>query len=500
MKAVGLEGAYQNILFIINLLTGTLLCIYPLEIPYLTKRPSFLVKKLKSENPNKIYEMDYSQELCNLTLYEITKNPKKSIINWSYTFDLYCEREYYNAIITSIIFVGEMLGTLIILPLPDKYGRSKPLKYISLVSLFLHFNLLFSFGPTHLIFLHFLGGFFSQIYPVAYALFTEFYPNEKNGFITGIFNGFYSFMGIVSCPFYIISNNWRYFYLITFLIHCYLTYITFKYFIESPRWLHSVGEKERCIASLLEVAIYNGREKQWNKFQNDNMDLINKIGTPFLEKEGNSNSVASENKTYNIFKILQFKSQRMIFIKNTIIRICSEFNYFGIILNLGKMKGNFYLNSIFAYSGELLSELISGKLADKFGRITLLLISCLIGTIGYILYMVSSSYKFFFVFLAMLGYSGIFNIITIYTPEIYPTKIRNIAYSYTALISRLSPVGVPILTQIMPNIIDYTFIVCGIISGLICLTLEETLGKKILDHIPEEEEENENLKLEFLNH
>ena len=87
MKAVGLEGAYQNILFIINLLTGTLLCIYPLEIPYLTKRPSFLVKKLKSENPNKIYEMDYSQELCNLTLYEITKNPKKSIINWSYTFD-----------------------------------------------------------------------------------------------------------------------------------------------------------------------------------------------------------------------------------------------------------------------------------------------------------------------------------------------------------------------------------------------------------------------------
>ena len=58
---------------------------------------------------------------------------------------------------------------------------------------------------------------------------------------------------------------------------------------------------------------------------------------------------------------------------------------------------------------------------------------------------------------------------------------------------------VPILTKIMPDIIDYTFLISGIISGLLGITLEETLGKKIIDIIPEEVEEYRNsFKTELL--
>jgi MFS family permease len=501
-EVVGLEGSYQTTLLIINWLTGVLPCVYSLQIPFLTKHPSFFVKKLKSENPNKIYEMDFSDELCNSSLYQITKNPKKSINNWSYTFDLYCERESYNTIMTSIIFVGGMIGTLFILPLPDKYGRAKILKLVTLISLILHFNLLFSSGPIHLILINFIGGIFSQIFALGYALFTEFFPKSKNGLLIGIYNAIYPFSGVLFCIYFILANNWRLLYLITSIIHCYYTYITFKYFIESPRWYHSVGDKEKCLESLTELAIYNGTIDGWNIFQKKNPDLINKIGTPFLEKEiteNNSNSEALK-KNYNIFQILKFKSQRNIFFKLTIISVNCSYNYYGIILNLGKMKGNFYLNSIFAFLGEFVSELVTGELADKFGRITVFLWCCAIGTLGYLLYLLSPSFKFLFVFIAMIGYSGIFNTVAIYAPEIYPTKIRNITYSYSSFISRLSPICVPILTQAMPNLINLSFLMSGIIAGLIGLTLEETLGKKIMDNIPEEEEENENLRLEFLNH
>ena len=284
------------------------------------------------------------------------------------------------------------------------------------------------------------------------------------------------------------SNNWRYLYLITFLIHCYYTYITYKYFIESPRWLYSIGEKEKCMHALTEIAICNGNEDEWNIFRANN--------THFFEKE--NSPISENNKNYSIFKILQFKSQRNTFIKITIIMICASYNYFGIILNLGKMKGNFYLNSIHAFLGELVAELLSGKLADKYGRIKIFLLSCIIGTLGYILYLLSPLYKFFFIFIAMIGYSSIFNIICIYTPEIYPTKIRNIAFSYSTFISKLSPICVPILTDLMPNLIDYSFIMCGIIAGIIGLNLEETLGKTLIDIIPEEEEEIENLKMKIL--
>ena len=58
---------------------------------------------------------------------------------------------------------------------------------------------------------------------------------------------------------------------------------------------------------------------------------------------------------------------------------------------------------------------------------------------------------------------------------------------------------VPILTKIMPEIIDYTFLFSGIISGLLGITLEETLGKKIMDIIPEEiEEYRKSIKIELL--
>ena len=495
-ESIGYEGNYQTLLIKINLLTGSLPIIYPLQIPYLTKYPNFFVTK--RNEPNKIYEMEYSHELCDSSLYQISKNPKKSIINWNYTFDLYCQKESYNTIFSSIIFVGGMIGTLLILPLPDKYGRAKVLKYSSFISLILHLNLLFSLGPNHLIVINFLGGMFGQICSIGYGLFTEFFPKNKNGLLIGIYNAIFPFGGIFLSLFFLFPIHWRYLYLFTVLVHCYYTYITFKYFIESPRWLHSIGDKEGCIRSLTEIAIYNERVEQWNNFKDNNQDLINKLGTPNLENEQNNDFKGKIKKqNYSIFQILQFKSQRMTFIKITFIFVCCSYNYFGIILNLGKLKGNFYLNSIFAFLGEFTTELISGKLADKFGRIKIFLLSCTIGTLGYILYLLSPSFNFIFIFIAMIGYSGLFNITSIYAPEIYPTKIRNISISYSSFISRLSPICVPILTQTMPNFIDFSFIICGIIAGVIGATLEETLGKKIMDIIPEEE--NDNIKIELLN-
>ena len=500
-EVVGLDGLYQKTLFVINLLTGVLPCIYAFQIPFLTKPPSFFVQKLKSDDPNKIYELEFSQELCDSSLYNITKNPSKSVINWSYTFDLYCDKEKYVTIITSIIFVGMMIGTLTIVPLIDKYGRSIILKICVSVSLLIHLNQLFCIGPKHLIIINFLGGIFFPIFGVGYALFTEFFLKSKNGLLIGIYNAIYPFAGIIFCLFFLVSKSWRLLYLITSIIHIFYTYIVFRYFLESPRWLHSVGRKEECIETLTKLAIFNDRQEQWLDFQKNNQDIINKIGTPLLEKndEINSHNTDELKKTYNIFQILQFKSQRNIFIKLTIICTLCAYNYYGIILNLGKMQGNFYLNSIFAFLGEFICELVSGKLADKFGRIIIFECCCVSGVLGYILYLISPSFKFLFVFIAMMGFGGIFNVISIYSPEIYPTKIRNITFSYMSFISRLSPICVPIFSQNFPNLINYSFIISAVIAGLITITLEETNGKKLLDIIPEEEDQKENLKLGFLN-
>ena len=510
-QVIGYDGPYQKYLFIINLLTSVLPCVYSIQVAFLTKHPSFIVKILQGEDAGKIFEMDFKEELCDSTLYEITKNPLKSVINWSYTYDLYCDRDYYNVILSSVPFFGSMLGTLFLLPLPDKYGRKPVFKISMLISLFFHLNLLCAFGPIHLIIITFLGGIINALFAISFALFTEFFQKEKNGILIGLFNAFYPFFGIFLAFFFMISKSWRYLYLITFISHSFYTYYIYKYFIESPRWLHSKGFKEECIEALTELAIFNGTEKQWYEFKNKNADLISKLGTPYLDKKeneenindkinNNSNNIEMKNKNYTIFEILGFKSQRTVFIKVTIIIACSSYIYFGIILNLGKMKGNFFLNGIFAFLGELSSELVVGELADRFGRITIFKYCFGIGIFGFVSYLICADYlKFLFIYISILGFTGFWNIMTIYSPEIFPTKIRNITFSYSSFTGRVTPMFVPILTKIMPGIIDYTFLFAGIISGLIGITLEETLGKKIMDIIPEEiEEYRKNIKMELL--
>ena len=88
---------------------------------------------------------------------------------------------------------------------------------------------------------------------------------------------------------------------------------------------------------------------------------------------------------------------------------------------------------------------------------------------------------------------------SIYSPEIFPTKIRNITFSYASFAGRILPMMVPILSKLMPEIIDYTFLFAGLLAGFLGITLEETLGRKIMDVIPEEIEECRNsFKMELL--
>ena len=503
-QVVGYYGPYQKYLFIINLLTSILPCIYSIQVAFMTKIPSFYVKILQGENAGKILEIDYNDNLCNSTLYLLTKNPSKSLNNWSYTYDLYCERDYYNVILSTVPFLGSVFGTLFLLPLPDKYGRKIVMKISMLISLIFHFNLLFSIGPIHLIIITFLGGIINALFAICFALFTEFFLKEKNGILIGIFNAVYPLFGIFLAFFFMFSNNWRYLYLITCICHCFYTYYIFKYFIESPRWLHSKGFKEECIKAITDLAIFNGTENQWYEFKNKNEDLINKIGTPYLDQKVNiSDKTKNEelkNKNYTIIDILNFKSQRNNFIKITIIIACSSYIYFGIILNLGKMKGNFFLNGIFAFFGELSSELVVGELCDRYGRIKIFKYCFIIGTFGFVTYLiVYDNLKFIFIYISILGFAGFWNIMSIYSPEIFPTKIRNITFSYSSFTGRVAPMLVPILTKVMPQIIDYTFLFSGLVSGFLGITLEETLGKKILDIIPEEVEEYKNsLNIELL--
>ena len=161
--------------------------------------------------------------------------------------------------------------------------------------------------------------------------------------------------------------------------------------------------------------------------------------------------------------------------------------FFGIILNLGRMKGNFFTNSIFAFAGEMISETFTGYLSGIYGRLTIMKYSVFLGSTSFLLYViVPNSLKFIMIFLAMMGYAGVFNVVSIYTPEIFPTPIRGTTCSLLLLICRFSPLLVPLFTHLLGDHINFSFVIAGYLSGIACYGLNESLGQPLPDVIPEE--------------
>lgn len=196
-------------------------------------------------------------------------------------------------------------------------------------------------------------------------------------------------------------------------------------------------------------------------------------------------------KTYSLIQIIQFKSQRTNFIFNTLLWGVGGFCFYGIILNLGHMGGDdFFADSILAFTGEIISELSSGWLAEIFGRVSIMKYGSFMGATSFIMYISApnslSWLKSLFIFLAMFGYAAEFNLIYIYTPELFPTPIRATICGFSYLISRLGAMIVSPLTEALgTSLINLIFVLLGYGLGILCYYCDETLGKEIQDEIPE---------------
>lgn len=480
LEIVGNNGKFQKNILYICILSSLLTTIYTLMISFLTKSPDFFIIDKTKLNQNLIKAI-YSKEICNSSKYEIKKD-SKSIHNWSYEFDLFCNRYYYNTLIVYSVLFGQFLGTLLLSPFPDKYGRNTIFKILIVISLIIHINLILLINPLHVIISNFLGGITLFAYTMGFYIIIEFLRKDMTGLAIGFFNGIYPLFGVFLGFFFLTINNFRILFIVTTFLSIILTYLTFKYFVESPHWLNSIGRKQECLDVLTFISKVNNKEKEWNDFQINHPEIMNKIGEKKIE---NSNKGI---KNYNIFQILSFPSQRKKIILLSGLWFASGMNFFGILLNLGHMKGNFFFNGILSFSGEIISELGSGYLADIKGRIVIMKYSTYLGSISLLIYkFVGTNLKSIFVMGSMFGYAAIYNVLGIYVPENFPVYIRGNVTGFLIILLRFSPILVPFLTNILGQNVDYVFISLGFFAGFILNFLEETFGKPTIECIPEEE-------------
>ena len=347
IEVVNTYKNYQIYITIVSILVNFICIVFSLQMPFFIKYPNFYVLDKSSSNNTYILQQ-YTENICDKSKYIIKKDPKTSIHNWAYEYDIYCDRDIYGYLMTNAIFIGALVGTIVFTPIPDKYGREKIFKIFVLISLFLHINILFALGPIHLIIILFIAGMSLFLSTLFVTIVSELLEPKYKGTVIGLGNAGYSLAGIEFGFFFMIINEWKYYYIYATISLSLFTYYTLKYLYESPRWLHSMEKREECLQTLDKIAIYNNCEKEWKNYKFNNPQIIYTIG----KKDSESINQVNNNKhNYSIYEILLLKSQRKNIICCIILCFISSYCYFGIVLTLDTMKGGFFENSIWLYSG-----------------------------------------------------------------------------------------------------------------------------------------------------
>ncbi|HVB20937.1 MAG TPA: MFS transporter [Ktedonobacteraceae bacterium] len=149
---------------------------------------------------------------------------------------------------TALLAIASTIGIVIaVIPagwLADTIGRKKVLMMGT--AWYAIFSFLCGFSPNiqTIIALRIISGFgMGAVFPIPYAMATEFMPANKRGMIVGILDSFLSFgyflaplIAFALIPIVSAGTGWRYLFFIGGLPLLYIP-ILYKWMPESPRWL-----------------------------------------------------------------------------------------------------------------------------------------------------------------------------------------------------------------------------------------------------------------------
>ncbi|XP_031169707.1 solute carrier family 22 member 2-like [Sander lucioperca] len=386
-------------------------------------------------------------------------------------FDLVCSDAWLVDMYQATLNVGYLVGSITIGYLADRFGRKISFlmsnlmngiagilvavapNYVSL----LVFRTLYGFGVK--------GGWMS-----GYVLITEIVGVEYRRTVGVLYQMFFS-VGILILPLlaYFITD-WRWLQVV--ITVPYILFLSYYWFIpESPRWLLSQKKKSKAVE--ITEAMAKGNKMTLSK----NIETL---------RDDNAESC-----TASFMDLIRTPKMR----KHTFILSYNWFTsavvYQGLIMRLGILGGNVYIDFLISGLVEFPAALLILFTIERFGRrIPFASANIVAGAACFITALIPDSMFWFKTAVACIGRLGItmaFEMVVFVNTELYPTFVRNLGVSVCSTLCDVGGIVAPFLLYRLAVIwLELPLIIFGFLAflaGGLVLLLPETKGVPLPDTI-----------------
>lgn len=474
-KYCGEFGAYQLRHFVLTCLAWALEAFHTMVMIFADREPDW---RCVAEPCS-----DSAETVCGLqpgSWEWIGGTSSSTVAEWG----LVCGEKYKVGLVQALFFAGCMIGAGIFGHLSDSsLGRKGSLKVVCILNAI--FGCLTALSPNYwaYVFFRLLTGFSTGgVGLCAFVLATEPIGPTKRG--PAGMSTFYFFsigIGLLSGVAYIF-RSWRTLYFATSIPSMLFLVFVIPFIADSPRWYLVRGKVDEAMKIMRKIAESNGTNLP------DGVILS-------LDEETNNNHNANykegievkEAVSGNLIDVIRTPLTRIRLLLAVAINFLCSVVYYGLSLNVVNLQTNLYLSVLLNATAEMPAFTLTALLLDKFGRKPLAIgtlwfsgFFCIIGSL-------MRSYGKWKVVrmvcgvLGIFGMAGTYNLLFIYTMELFPTVVRNAALGCATQAAQMGAILAPFVVVLGGGLPFVVFGICGTVGGLLAFYLPETLHRPLYD-------------------
>ncbi|KAL1363237.1 hypothetical protein HN51_011431 [Arachis hypogaea] len=410
--------------------------------------------------------------------WEWVGGPRMSTVS---EWGLICGNKYKVGLVQAVFFGGCMIGAGIFGHLSDSnLGRKGSLTMVCILNTIT--GMLTSLAPNYLSYvtLRFLTGFSTGgVGLCAFVLATEPIGPTMRG-VAGMSTFYFFSSGIaLLAGIAYLFPEWRQLYIASTLPS--LLYILFvlPFVSESPRWYLVKGRIKAAMAIMSAIATTNGNHLPPGVILALDEDLCSPAVTPAIKNK--------EEVSGCVVDIIRSRVTRTRLFLSVAINFMCSVVYYGLSLNVVNLGTNLYLNVILNSISEMPAFMLTTLFLDKLGRKPLTILTLWFS--GFFCFLGSlignkgawKGVRMVCSILGIFGMAGTYNLLFIYTAELFPTVVRNVALGCTTQASQMGAILAPVVVILGDWWPFVVFTVCGMSGGMFAFYLPETLNQPLYD-------------------